>query len=309
MRYLFLAIVLAIALNTAAQSSGTDTIATHSNEDLAPRITRIAGSVAVNAGITEALKHSVHRMRPDGSADNSFPSRHTSWAFTVSTVLSNEFCTRTPWVGIAAQTAATAVGWQRVYDSRHHASDVAAGLAIGIASTELSYFITRAIFGQKLWPYALAETRHAPALTVYTDFFIPLSGSYGTAFGGSGTLIFPLRHGFSSGISGGTFAAACNESSHNSYKTVTGEIPLRYTFVLPVRGLSIDTDIMPGIAYVSENLARASSRWHFTSAVRASLSVQLTKATSFGFSAAYRYLNLPEAYSALTLSLSTRACF
>ncbi len=115
----------------------------------AQTVTQIGASLVLNAGITEGLKHNIHRWRPNREDDHSFPSRHTSWAFTASTILSNEFYRSAPWVPVTAQTLASVVGVQRVAAECHYGTDVIAGAFIGVASTELSYFLGRVIFLRK----------------------------------------------------------------------------------------------------------------------------------------------------------------
>jgi membrane-associated phospholipid phosphatase len=81
-----------------------------------------------------ALKSAVGRTRPDGSDTRSFPSGHTSGAFTISTILSR----RHGWkVGIPAFGLATFTAIARMEDNRHYFSDVVAGAAIGIAVGQL----------------------------------------------------------------------------------------------------------------------------------------------------------------------------
>jgi membrane-associated phospholipid phosphatase len=82
-----------------------------------------------------ALKSMVGRTRPDGSDTRSFPSGHTSGAFTISTILSR----RHGWkVGIPAFGLATFTAIARMEDNRHYFSDVVAGAAIGIAVGQLA---------------------------------------------------------------------------------------------------------------------------------------------------------------------------
>lgn len=65
------------------------------------------------------------------SAHTSFPSGHTTSAFSIASVFADEY--ESPWVGISAYGLASAVALQRVYDDKHWASDVLAGAALGTA--------------------------------------------------------------------------------------------------------------------------------------------------------------------------------
>lgn len=80
---------------------------------------------------TQAVKHSVKRMRPDGSTRNSFPSGHTSVSFASATVLHREFGWK---VGIPAYAVASYIGFSRIEHKRHYLSDVLFGAAIGMVS-------------------------------------------------------------------------------------------------------------------------------------------------------------------------------
>lgn len=80
------------------------------------------------------LKTVVGRTRPDGSDTRSFPSGHTSGAFTISTILSRRHGLK---VGIPAFGLATFTAIARMEDNRHYFSDVVAGAAIGIAVGQL----------------------------------------------------------------------------------------------------------------------------------------------------------------------------
>jgi membrane-associated phospholipid phosphatase len=84
----------------------------------------------VNAVLTEGIKFAVDRQRPDGG-HFSFPSGHTSSAFTTATVLERRFGLK---VGIPAFAAAAFVGGSRLQANQHYLSDVAFGAAIGIVS-------------------------------------------------------------------------------------------------------------------------------------------------------------------------------
>ena len=83
----------------------------------------------VSQTVTHSIKAVVKRTRPDGSANNSFPSGHTSVSFASATVLQREFGWK---VGIPAYAVATYIGMSRVEGKRHFTSDVLFGAAIGV---------------------------------------------------------------------------------------------------------------------------------------------------------------------------------
>ncbi len=133
------------------------------------------GGVVINAAATEALKAAVHERRPDGSDNHSFPSRHTSYAFTLATVASQELYRYSPFFVSAAHTVANAVAMQRVMAHRHYPGDVFAGAGLGFLSAELGYYIGGRIFHHKNCDLRLPALDNTYALTSATTALIPLS--------------------------------------------------------------------------------------------------------------------------------------
>jgi membrane-associated phospholipid phosphatase len=88
-----------------------------------------AQALIVTEAYTGILKYSVQRPRPDGSDNLSFPSGHTSAAFTLATVAEHHYGWK---VGIPAYAAASCIGLSRIESSKHNLSDVVAGAALGI---------------------------------------------------------------------------------------------------------------------------------------------------------------------------------
>jgi membrane-associated phospholipid phosphatase len=94
------------------------------------------GAELVTAGVTEGLKKISNRERPSGG-DNSFPSGHSSAAFT-NAVLANrnlQYLSMSDNLRIALEVGnyvlASATAWARVEANGHWLSDVLAGAAIG----------------------------------------------------------------------------------------------------------------------------------------------------------------------------------
>ncbi len=101
---------------------------------------RVAASVAVAGTAAGGLKLAVGRVRPADSAGetdhfqpfsshHSFPSGHATLAFASAAALDDE--TTAGWVPWVAYPLAGLVGWSRVQDDQHWASDVVAGAALG----------------------------------------------------------------------------------------------------------------------------------------------------------------------------------
>lgn len=95
------------------------------------------GSVAAAQLITYGLKEAFPELRPDGSDRKSFPSGHTSMAFSAAASLYNR---QGKSAGIPALAVATFVGVARVQADKHHWYDVVAGAAIGATA---GFLITR----------------------------------------------------------------------------------------------------------------------------------------------------------------------
>ncbi len=109
-----------------------------------PAVARASVRTALAVGAAgvacEGLKLAVGRMRPRASPGDprvfrpfsgnaSFPSGHTAVAFALAAALDRETDSR--WVPLVAYPVAALVGWSRVEDDEHWASDVAAGAALG----------------------------------------------------------------------------------------------------------------------------------------------------------------------------------
>jgi membrane-associated phospholipid phosphatase len=91
----------------------------------------LAQAYLANVILTQGIKYTTHRMRPDGSASNSFPSGHTSSSFAVATVVTNYYGKN--W-GIPLYAFAGLVGVSRIEKGQHWPSDVLAGAALGYIS-------------------------------------------------------------------------------------------------------------------------------------------------------------------------------
>lgn len=79
---------------------------------------------------TTALKYTVREKRPDSDNRDSFPSGHSTAAFSFASYVG---CRHSLGWGIAAYSLATFVGLSRINDNRHYLHDVVGGAAIGTA--------------------------------------------------------------------------------------------------------------------------------------------------------------------------------
>jgi len=111
----------------------------HNREARTAAIDGVDASILASGLITPVLKLVAGRSRPFESrrADDfhpfsgrtSFPSGHTTESFAVASVVASHY--PTPWVQVAAYGIAGLVGYSRVNDNEHYASDVVAGAIIG----------------------------------------------------------------------------------------------------------------------------------------------------------------------------------
>ncbi len=110
----------------------------------------IEASIIASGIIAPALKFTVGRYRPNRTAGDSdkfdpfssnysFPSGHTTQAFTIASVLAFSF-EEQPVVGVTSFLAATGVGLSRIHNDAHYVSDVVAGAIIG---TWVGYEVVR----------------------------------------------------------------------------------------------------------------------------------------------------------------------
>jgi len=89
---------------------------------------------AIGAAVFTTLKYTVNEERPDQSDDLSFPSGHTSIAFTNAALLYYEYKDSNVWYASSGFLFATATGVLRIANNKHYTSDVLAGAGIGLAS-------------------------------------------------------------------------------------------------------------------------------------------------------------------------------
>jgi membrane-associated phospholipid phosphatase len=97
-----------------------------------------AKAVVISLGLVNALKYTTKVLRPDGSTENSFPSGHTAFAFTLAELLHQEFRNK-PFIYTSGYIIATGVGAMRILNNRHWYSDVLVGAGIGMLSTKIAY--------------------------------------------------------------------------------------------------------------------------------------------------------------------------
>lgn len=96
----------------------------------------LAQAALIDEGFVQGLKYTVRRTRPDKSDDHSFPSGHTAASFMFASVLQRYYGWK---AGIPGYAVASFVGYCRLREEKHWASDVTAGATLGyIVGTSVS---------------------------------------------------------------------------------------------------------------------------------------------------------------------------
>lgn len=103
---------------------------------------------ALTAGMTEGLKYTVNETRPNGEK-HSFPSGHAAFAFASATILDREYGHVSPWISVGGYVCATGTQVLRIKHNAHWLGDLAVGAGLGTFCTNIAYFITDKIFGDK----------------------------------------------------------------------------------------------------------------------------------------------------------------
>ena len=92
----------------------------------------------ISAGITHGLKFITNKIRPNGD-EYSFPSGHTTFAFTNASVLFYEFNDTSPVLAYSGYVFAVTTGMFRMLNNKHWISDVLVGAGIGFFVTVMVY--------------------------------------------------------------------------------------------------------------------------------------------------------------------------
>jgi membrane-associated phospholipid phosphatase len=117
-----------------------------------PRVSHVGmdliQSLAISEGLTQTLKYTTRRERPDHSSRNSFPSGHAADTFAFATALERHLGWR--YAG-PAYAFASYVALSRMPANRHWLSDAVFGAAVGIIAG-------RTVTSQEANPYPVAVT-------------------------------------------------------------------------------------------------------------------------------------------------------
>src|SRR5436309_7385616 len=118
----------------------------------APRVSHVGmdliRALAISEGLTQALKYTTRRERPDHSGRNSFPSVHAADTFAFATALERHLGWR---YFVPAYTFASYVAISRLPENRHCLSDTVFGASVGIIAG-------RTVTSHEAAPFPLAVT-------------------------------------------------------------------------------------------------------------------------------------------------------
>jgi len=143
----------------------------------------LVSGMLLNDLATSTLKNEFQRRRPDEANHNtyfegaeggrhyaSFPSSHTSTAFTIATTLATVYKDHR-WVPPVAYSMAGLVGLSRIHDNKHWTTDVLAGATVGFVAAKTTNFLLsqaeKELTRKKISIYVLPSmTNGAPGLSL-----------------------------------------------------------------------------------------------------------------------------------------------
>ncbi len=284
----------------------------------------VGASLALRLSIDAILKDNVHEMRPDRSGNNSFPSRHSTWAFGIATKISYRLGELSPWWTIASHAGASGVGMQRVIASKHYAGDVMAGAGIGAATSVLSYKIADWIFGSehKYSGWRECDNVVSRSLEVVTAAIFPFNKcingcELATALRSALRLKMPVSDRLSVTVSGMLSSAPLKVPDApmkplNSVSALAGAV-----YHIPFascRTFAVDIGADVGANCYLDHKSVDVRRWAPMVAVRTDLSAMLTGRLAVGATIGYDFTSIgidgvDRSLSSVSVGFFSRACF
>ncbi len=114
---------------------------------------RATGTYAMSQSIVFVAVHTGKELmavkRPDGSANNAFPSGHTAASFASARFLDREYGHISYLYSLTGYSLAAYTGVMRQLNNRHWMSDVFVGAGVGLLSTDIAYVLMEEIFDDK----------------------------------------------------------------------------------------------------------------------------------------------------------------
>lgn len=275
-------------------------------------VTGAAIGAGLTVGITEALKHGVTEWRPDRSDDRSFPSRHASWAYAGAAILSVELSDRFVYTSLLAQTAANAVGMQRVISRRHYPSDVLAGAAVGLLSVRAGYWLSDLIFNTSRRQTINFSAERRSSLYTSTIAIIPLKSKNGDFALGTGIesaigIIAPIAERFNIGAAAGLRSTPVY--SHRQFVDPLSSLCLRasagYT-IIDSRRWAVEAGASASLLHNFHHNTLGVKQFGVAADLSADAIHRLTDRISAGLSAAIEGAAIKGFRPSLRIALSTR---
>lgn len=132
-----------------AASLALDPLGVKSKHTFKRKVATMATGAAASLIVIQGLKYGIGELRPDGSANNAFPSGHTATAFMGAHIFHKEYGDRSIYYSIGGYFLATFTGIFRQLNDRHWISDVFVGAGLGISLTEFAYWANGKWFKDK----------------------------------------------------------------------------------------------------------------------------------------------------------------
>ena len=120
---------------------GLNAIGLKGKHNLKDRSIILGTSLLISTAVVLPTKHLEREERPDGSNNLSFPSGHTTTAFTTAHFMFREYQDENIWLSLSGYPIAVFTGVYRILNDKHWVGDVVAGAGIGILSTEVAYWL------------------------------------------------------------------------------------------------------------------------------------------------------------------------
>jgi hypothetical protein len=131
----------ALAFSPLVLSLGLGAAGVKGKHEFGDQIILAGLSNVLSNGISISLKNFIRFERPDASNNYSFPSGHTTLAFTGATILNEEYGEKNLAYSIGGYTLATTTAAFRMLNNKHWLADVMFGAGIGIVSTKVVYAV------------------------------------------------------------------------------------------------------------------------------------------------------------------------
>lgn len=339
-KFLVLAAVLAGAAQSAAAQQTEPPEQPHwppatfltQEVDLTRSLSSLSMRLSLRILTADLMKKHIHEWRPDGSTDNSMPSRHAIWAYGVAGSLAYSTGPYTPWITVITHTLANGVGMQRVMARRHWPGDVYAGAAIGVGLDLIVRGAVNLAFGSEhlYHGWRQVDNDHTTAFMSGTGAWLPTRdriGCYeiGTAF--SSWLRCHYGHG-PLGISADISVMSAPlkdmnipvETDHptanvlHPLNSITASIGPVLHLAIADGPVAVRAEARCGYRAWLGNSSVDISSGSLTGATAAGIDVALTPRLQIGAEGGYdisriRIAGTPRTLGAFTVAILTRACF